>query len=168
MLNEVLLNKELVEITSKFMKAYQDDVNRDIEELLDKNLISDEFILIIRETGTHLYEMDRLFALEDSSRHDYLYFKDYKALAYKIKVTKRGRTKVYGELKKLRRKKLNEEVENNAISYSHVQLKVILNDNEKRELIVPCKDNDFYTIIKLLKVEESAIKKIYRLKYLHQ
>ena len=168
MSNGVLLNKELVEISSKFMKAYQTDVNLDIEKLLDKNLIADEFIWVIRETGTHLYEMDRLFVLEDSARIDYLYFEDYKALAYKIKVTKRGRTRVYGEIEKLNRKKLTDDVKNKGVSYSHVQLKVLLNDNKKRDLIIPCKDDKFYKIIELLKIDEKELNKVYRLKYLNQ
>ena len=74
----VLLNKELMGISSDFMKAYQSDINLDIEKLLDKNLIVDEFVWVVRETGTHLYEHDRLFVLEDSARIDYLYFEDYK------------------------------------------------------------------------------------------
>lgn len=164
----VLLNKELMGISSDFMKAYQSDINLDIEKLLDKNLIVDEFVWVVRETGTHLYEHDRLFVLEDSARIDYLYFEDYKALAYKIKVTKRGRTKVYGEIEQLNRKKLTQDIKDKAISYSHVQLKVLLDSNKKMDLIVPCKDDTFYKILDLLKVDESALKKIYRLKYLNQ
>ena len=161
----LLLNKELVKIADKFMEAYKEDVNIDIDLLLDENKLSNDFIWVVRKTGTHLYEEDKLFILDDGSRDDYLYFKDYEVLVYRITVSKRGRKNVYGKLEKLNRKKLNDKVENNGKSFKNVHFKVLMKDDTINEIDMPCESATIYSLATELKVNVDDIKKVYRQKY---
>lgn len=162
---EVLLNKELVKISDDFMKAYKDDILLDIELLLDSNKLSNDFIWVVRESGSHLYEKNKLFILEDGSRDDYLYFKDYKAKVFEINVTKRGRKNVYGTLTKLSRKELTDKVIENGRNYENVHFKVILNDGYEKGLDMKCEDVNIYKIAEQLDIKVEDIKKVYRQYY---
>lgn len=162
---EVLLNKELVKISNGFMKAYKDDILLDIELLLDKNKLSNNFIWVIRECGSHLYEKNKLFILEDGSRDDYLYFKDYRAKVFEINVTKRGYKNVYGTLTKLSRKEVTNNVINNGRHFKNVQVKVILNDGAEHNVAMESEDLNIYKIAEMLKINVEDIKKVYRQYY---
>lgn len=164
--DELLLNKELEKISDFYMSAYKNDIKVDIELLLDRNKLSDTFVWVVRDTGTHLYEEDKLFIEEDGSKDDYLYFKDYQALVFKITVTKRGRKNVYGSMELLDRKKFTSRVENERKSFKNVHFKVLLNDGSIKEVDLPAGDETtFYTLCEELKVQKDDIKKIYRQKY---
>lgn len=162
---EVLLNKELVKISDNFMKAYKSDIDMDIEMLLDKNKLTNDFVWVVRESGSHLYEKNKLFILEDGSRDDYLYFKDYKVKVFEINVTKRGRKNVYGTLKKLSRKELTDKVLNNGKSFDNIHFKVIMKDDSTHEIDVKSKDITIYTLADNLNVKVDDIKKVYRQYY---
>lgn len=162
---EVLLNKELVKISDSFMKAYKDDILLDLELLLDKNKLTNDFIWVIRESGSHLYEKNKLFILEDGSRDDYLYFKGYTAKVFEINVTKRGRKNVYGTLTKLSRKELTNKVIDNGRNYENVHIKVILNNGNETSIDMRCEDIDIYKLAETLKIKVDDIKKVYRQRY---
>ena len=160
----VLLNKELAKLSDDYMEAYKEDINMDIELLLDKNKLSNTFIWVMRKTGTHLYEEDKLFILEDGPRDDYLYFKDYEAKVFKITVTKREYN-VYGTIEKLNRKKLTSKVENDIKSFKYVHFKVLLTDGSYKEVDLPCEDTTIYSLCENLKIKVEDVKKVYRQKY---
>lgn len=165
MKNSILLNSELLKIGNDFMINYKEDIEVDVKHLLDKNIEENNFIWVVRKTGTNLYEESKLYIKENDSRINYLYFKDFEAQAYRLRIEKRGFKKVYGTIERIDRNKLTKDIEDRMKSYKKVHLKILKNDNNCIEIDVNTNDFNIYNVLDDLKLNIEEISKIYYQRY---
>lgn len=158
------LNKELGIIVNDNVEYYKEDLNQDLDVLLDKNKAYDTFIFLVRKSGTHLYEKEKLFVEEAGERAEFLYFKDSFSKAFEVNVTKRGTKYVYGDIKELNLKTFIKDVSNKSNSNNKVSVKIIKNDDTVVETTFLTKDS-YYTSLEKNNLTYEDIKKIYYLEF---
>lgn len=158
------LNKELGMIVDKYVKYYKEDLHHDIEVLLDKNKMSDTFIFLVRTSGTHLYEKNKLFIEEAGERVDFLYFKDSFLKGFEVNVSKRGKKYVYGDITEINIPNLIQKTKKELKSCEKVSVKIIKTDDTEIETVFLTKDS-YSTSLSKNDLLYEDVKKVYYLQF---
>lgn len=94
----------MAKIVEENMIAYKDDFYvYDKQILLDKNSSSNTFYWMVRETGTNIFDANKLKYKETFEYTDATYNLKYRKIKaiYKIQIEKRGRKYIYGSIEKI-------------------------------------------------------------------
>ena len=158
------LNKELGIIVNKYVKYYKEDLYQDIEVLLDKNKSSDTFIFLVRKSGTHLYEKEKLFVEEAGERTDFLYFENSFLKGFEINISKRGKKYIYGDIKEISIATLGQDINKNSKYYEKVSVKIVKNDDTEVETTFLTTDS-YATSLNKHELLYEDVKKLYYLKF---
>lgn len=158
----IILNDVMKEIVDKHVKAYKTDLNYDIEGLLDKNR-GNEYYWSVRDTGTDL--IDKVpYLVKDTYAYcsALIHLQDSKH--YLIKVEKKGKKYIYGEVIPIKRKDF-EKLINDAKDpkdIKRVDVMVLTQDNRKLNMSYNKYNEDiFYDLLRDLKISREEYKARY-------
>lgn len=161
------LNEIMEAIVEKNVHHFKDDLYQDLNILLDKNKETNKFIFVVRNSGTHLYEKEKLFVKNSGEREDYLYWLRHKAKVYEVEVTKRCVKNVYGRISEIYRDKLTKDIIDKSIVYDTISLKIIKKDNSEIRLNVDSNES-VEQVLYDNKIQMEDVKKIYNLRYFNK